>query len=326
MKCHCLAALIAVVGVVSLVPVGVAGQSRTADASGWSPSRTPWGDPDLQGTWTNTTTTPLQRPADLAEHQLLTNEERAERDEARDRSRETRRPGQTGSYNNFWLERGSLATRPSLIVDPQDGRLPSVTPAAQQRADALAARRDSASYPTTWDEPSVFERCITRGMPATMMPGFYNHNYQILQTPGYIVIVAEMIHDTRIIPVGDHPQLPPHLRQWLGDARGRWEGETLVVETTNFTDKVYERRPSNSVFGASAAMRVEERFTRVDADTIDYQFTVTDPTTFEVPWTASIPMTSMDTPLFEYACHEGNYAMANMLSGARENEMATATK
>ena len=329
MNRRCLAALISVMAVVLLVPVGVAGQTRTAVAGNWSPSRTPWGDPDLQGTWTNTTTTPLERPDDLGGRELLTDEERSSRDEAGLRAREQRgdtpRTGETGSYNNFWVERGIRLARTSLIVDPADGRLPSITPSAQQRADNLAALRDSPSYPTMWDEPSVFERCITRGMPATMMPGFYNHNYQILQTPGYIVILVEMIHDTRIIPLDDRPHLPTHLRQWLGDSRGRWEGETLVVETTNFTDKVYERRSSGSVYGASEAMRVEERFTRVDADTIDYQFTVTDPTTFEIPWTASIPMTSTDSPLFEYACHEGNYAMPNMLRGAREREMVTAT-
>ena len=168
----------------------------------------------------------------------------------------------------------------------------------------------------------MYERCLTRGMPATMMPGFYNHNYLILQAPNYVVIHAEMIHDTRIIPVDGGSPFPAGLRQWLGSSRGRWEGETLVVETTNFTDKVFERRPSNAVYGASAAMHVEERFTRVDAETIDYRFTVTDPTTFETSWTAAIPMTPLGTPVFGYACHEGNYGMENMLRGARENDWA----
>ena len=159
-----------------------------------------------------------------------------------------------------------------------------------------------------------------------MMPGFYNHNYQIMQTPDYVVIYAEMIHDVRIIPLDGRPHLPPHLRQWMGDSRGRWEGDSLVVETTNFTDKVYERRVSNTVFGAGRAMYLVERFRRVDADTIDYAITVTDPTTFTKPWTASIPMRTMEGPIFEYACHEGNYAMENMLRGARARERAEGDK
>ena len=152
------------------------------------------------------------------------------------------------------------------------------------------------------------------------MPGFYNHNYQILQTPNYVVINVEMIHDTRIIPLDGRPHLPAHLRQWMGDSRGHWDGDTLVVETTNFTDKVYERRVSNTVFGAGKAMNFVERFTRVDADTLDYRFTLTDPTTFAKPWTAVIPMNAMSAPIHEYACHEGNYSMENMLRGARTKE------
>ena len=313
-----LAGLIVLVGAALIMPQGATGQT---------PGRTPWGDPDLQGTWTNTTETRLQRPDDLATDQVLTAEERAARDQARVARHEAPpREGSPGNYNYFWLERGQSTSRPSLIVDPPDGRLPALTPAAHALADALRVTRDSPSYPTTWEEPSVFERCITRGMPATMMPGFYNHNYQILQAPGYVAIVAEMIHDARIIPLDDRPHLPEHVRQWMGDSRGRWEGDTLVVETTNFTDKVTERRRSNAVFGASEAMYVVERFTRVDEDALDYRFTVTDPTTFAAPWTAWIPMTSMDVPLFEYACHEGNYAMPNMLRGARLQETAMATR
>ena len=294
--------------------------------------RTAWGDPDLQGLWTNATTTPLQRPAELAGRELLTDEERAELDAARAKTEERAcatelvvlqqapPPTSTGSYNSFWLEQGTRTLQTSLIVEPADGRLPGVTPRAQQRADDLVATRASTSYPTSWVEPSVFERCITRGLPATMMPGFYNHNYQILQTPGYVVIQAEMIHDTRVVPLDGRPHLPPHLRQWMGDSRGWWEGDTLVVETTNFTDKVYERRVSHTVFGANQPMRLVERFTRLDDDTLDYRFTVTDPTTFTESWTASIPMTAIDHPILEYACHEGNYSMENMLRGARAQE------
>ena len=300
--------------------------------AGAQPHVTPWGDPDLQGAWTNATTTPLQRPAELAQRDSFTEEERAELDAERARTEQRAcatelvvlqtapPPTSTGSYNSFWLEQGTRTLQTSLIVDPPHGRLPDVTPWAQRQADDLLAVRASASYPARWEEPSVFERCITRGLPATMMPGFYNHNYQILQTPGYVVIYAEMIHDARIIPLDGRPQLNAEIRQWMGDSRGRWEGDTLVVETANFTGKVYERRVSNTVFGASREMRLVERFRRVDEDTLDYRLTVTDPRTFAAPWTAAIPMTTLDGPIIEYACHEGNYSMENMLRGARLQE------
>ena len=300
--------------------------------AGAQPHVTPWGDPDLQGAWTNATTTPLQRPAELAQRDSFTEEERAELDAERARTEQRAcatelvvlqtapPPTSTGSYNSFWLEQGTRTLQTSLIVDPPHGRLPDVTPWAQRQADDLLAVRASASYPARWEEPSVFERCITRGLPATMMPGFYNHNYQILQTPGYVVIYAEMIHDARIIPLDGRPQIDADIRQWMGDSRGRWEGDTLVVETANFTGKVYERRVSNTVFGASREMRLVERFRRVDEDTLDYRLTVTDPRTFAAPWTAAIPMTTLDGPIIEYACHEGNYSMENMLRGARRQE------
>ena len=296
------------------------------------PHVTPWGDPDLQGAWTNATTTPLQRPAELALRESFTEEERAELDAQRALTEQRAcatelvvlqtapPPTSTGSYNSFWLEQGTRTLQTSLIVDPPHGRLPELTPWAQRQADDLVAVRNSLSYPATWEEPSVFERCITRGLPASMMPGFYNHNYQILQTPDYVVIYAEMIHDARVIPLDGRQHVDASIRQWMGDSRGRWEGDTLVVETTNFTGKVYERRVSNTVFGASREMRVVERFRRVDGDTLDYRFTVTDPRTFAAPWTAAIPMTTLDGPIIEYACHEGNYSMENMLRGARNKE------
>ncbi len=300
--------------------------------AGAQPHVTPWGDPDLQGAWTNATTTPLQRPVELAQRGTFTEEERAELDAQRALTEQRAcatelvvlqhepPPTSTGSYNSFWLEQGTRTLQTSLIIEPADGRLPEVTPWARRQAEDLVAVRDSLSYPTTWEEPSVFERCITRGLPASMMPGFYNHNYRILQTPDHVVIYIEMIHDVRVIPLDGRPHVDPALRQWMGDSRGRWEGDTLVVETTNFTDKVYERRVSNTVFGASREMHLVERFRRVDADTLDYRFTVTDPQTFAAAWTAAIPMTTLEGPLIEYACHEGNYSMENMLRGARRKE------
>ena len=318
MNGRCLAAFFTVMAVVLLVPVGVAGQTQTAAADSWAPSRTPWGDPDLQGTWTNTTTTRLERPEDLAGKQVLTGEDLVERDrEVAERVNLDNRRGGTGAYNEFWAERGRLNARTSLIVDPPDGKLPPLRP-SEERRRAEARQRRSADGP---EDRNVYERCISRGLPGAMMPGFYNHNYQILQTPGYVVILVEMIHDARIIPLDGRPHVGQDIRQWLGDSRGRWEGTTLVIETTNFTNKVNGR--GVTAFGASENMHLVERFTRVADDTIDYQLTLDDPTEYARPWTAAIPMTALDGPLFEYACHEGNYSLPNMLSGQRAEEKAT---
>lgn len=231
----------------------------------------------------------------------------------------TARPGkgETGTYNDFWFDRGKKSNRTSLIVDPPDRKLPALTPEGRQRQEAIAQVRRSP--PSSPEDLSLFERCITRSLPGGMLPGFYNHNYQILQTPGYVVILVEMIHDVRIIPTDGRPHLEPRLQRWLGDSRGRWEGTTLVVETTNVMP-AYELRPSRTVFGGGEKMKVIERFTRVAADTIDYQFTVTDPDLFTKPWTASTPMSRIAGPIFEYACHEGNHSIENMLRGARQQE------
>ena len=309
-----LAALCTVIAVVVLVPVPASGQGQT-----------PWGDPDLQGTWTNTTTTPLQRPNDLEGKQVLTDEEYATRDrEVAERISFDRpaRKGDPGLYNNFWMERGRLNKQTSLVVDPPDGKLPALTPEEEQRqAEWVEAAKLSAGAGP--EDLNLYERCITRGLPGAMMPGFYNHNYQILQTPGYVVVLVEMIHDARLIPLDGRPHIDAGISQWLGDSRGRWEGNTLVVETTNFTD--IDQRDT-LVFGSRDTSRVIERFTRVDTDTLGYQVTVEDSTVFTRPWTASIPMTKLEGQLFEYACHEGNYAIANVLSGERAQEHAAATQ
>ena len=321
-------ALAVVMAVTGLWPVDAAGQNAAgpkARAAAKPPAlpRTPWGDPDLQGTWTNTTTTPLERLPEAQDKSDLTEGERAAL--ARqvavrlDQDRPPAKAGDVVPYNEFWYERGTLINRTSLIVDPPDGRLPPLTPAGQQRWDAvLAARARNAA--DSWLDRGAYDRCITRGMPGAMIPGFYNHNYQILQTPGYVAIVVEMIHDARIIPVDGRPHLPGTVRQWLGDSVGHWEGATLVVETTNLNDKVFEQRQAVTGFGMN--VRMIERFTRVDADTIDYRFTIDDPTVFTRPWTAAAPMSKTEGPLFEYACHEGNYAMTGILGGAREDERA----
>ena len=294
-------------------------------AAGSKAFRTPWGHPDLQGTWSNATTTPLERPAQFAGKERLTDEERQQIDvkaqQGALQSDRTPRKGDTGAYNSFWLDNGSALNQTSLIVDPPDGRLPPLTADAKRREEELEkARRLPAG---SWVDLNLFERCITRGMPGAMMPGFYNHNYQILQTPTYVAILVEM-SAYRIIPLDGRPHVSGTIRQWSGDSRGRWEGDTLVVETTNLIDGVHERRRSNTVFGGSGQMTLVERFTRVDKETLDYRFTVTDPATFTRPWTASIPMRTLDSPIFEYACHEGNHALPNILRGARMQEQEKA--
>ena len=288
--------------------------------------RTPWGHPDLQGIWSNTTTTPLQRPEELAGRTTLTDEERAERDAERERNADRPPPpGQTGAYNSFWFERGVTGEQTSLVVDPPTGLLPDLTPAAAARAAAIHAVRYSDRRDWTTDF-HLYDRCITRGLPGGMMPGFYNHNYNIMQTPDYVVLQVEMIHDSRIIPLDGRPHLDPSIQQWLGSSRGRWEGDTLVVETTNLSAKANEQRVdmANVVFGIGEHARIVERFTRVGDDSLDYRVTVIDPTTYQTEWTAAIPMVAIEGPLYEYACHEGNYALRNMLSGARADEAAAA--
>ncbi len=309
------------VAVVFVIPAPAAGQGTAAGA--WSAPQTAWGDPDLQGVWTNATTTPLERPDDLGDQVVLTGEEWAARNAVSGLS-DDRRPeieGDVGFYNDFWLEQGQLNERTSWIIDPPNGKLPALTPAEQAHVAALTeARSQSYLSPGTWTDLSAYDRCITRGMPGAMMPGFYNHNYHILQTPDYVALQVEMIHDTRIIPLDGRPHLKPSIRQWLGDARGRWEGTTLVVETTNVTHELRER--GLLVFAPGGDLRLVERFTRVAQDVIDYQFTVEDSSAFAGPWTASIPMRALEGNLFEYACHEGNYAIANILRGARIKEAA----
>ena len=300
-------------------------KSKAAASKTWTAPRTPDGHPDFQGIWSNATVTPLERPADLAGKAVLTSEEAAEfAEKTVERNNTDRRPprgtdADVGlAYNDFWYDRGTKAIkthRTSLVIDPPDGRIPALTAEAQSRAAARAEYR--RLHPADGPEDrGLSERCLnwaTAGPP--MLPSFYNNNYEIIQAPDTVVIFNEMIHDARIIPMDGRPHLSSTVRQWLGDSRGHWEGDTLVIETTNFTDKTAFR-------GSSPNMRLVEKFRRVDADTLLYEFTVDDPAAFTKPWTVQVPSVRTDGPIFEYACHEGNYAMADMLSSARAEEKA----
>jgi hypothetical protein len=320
--------LVVATAVVLLAPAPVVGQSNTrVAAKTWTAPRTADGQPDLQGLWTNATITPFERPNDLAGKEFFTKEEAAAFEKRvadnsnRDRRGQTAEADVAGAYNDFWFERGNKIVptrRTSLVVDPPNGRVPPLTPEAQK---AVAARAEISQRPPEGPEDmGLPERCLlwpTAGPP--MLPSGYNNNYQILQVPGYVVILTEMIHDVRIIPLDGRPHLPQHIRQWLGDPRGRWEGSTLVVDSTNFTDKTHFR-------GADQNLHLIERFTRVDPNTILYEFTVDDPTAFTKPWKAQAPLTKTAGPLYEYACHEGNYSMWNVLKGARAQEKTAKLK
>jgi hypothetical protein len=295
-------------------------------ASAETPLRAPDGHPDLQGVWRNATITPLERPSDLAGKQTLTPEEAAVYEkQVVDRNNVDHRTGKGESdvapgYNEFWYDRGTRVVgsrRTSLIVDPPDGMVPSLTPEAQKRVQETQAWMQE--HATDGPEGrSLPERCIlwrTAGPP--MLPGPYNNYFQILQTREYVVILSEMIHDARVIPLDGSPHLAGNIRQWTGDSRGHWERDTLVVDSTNFSGKY-------SLRGSDQNLHLVERFTRVSPDTLLYEFTVDDPTAFTKPWTVQIPVTKTKGPIFEYACQEGNYAMVDILAGARAADKKTA--
>ena len=313
---------IVLVGVVAAIALAAGTAPPAAAQDG---PRTAWGVPDLQGVWDFRTITPLQRPEQYGDREFLTREEAAVLEQgAVDRdlrlllaeARRTEAGGSVGAYNNFWMDRGTRTIgtrRTSLIVDPPNGRMPEMSEAGQARAAARRERR--AEHPAdSWLDRSTFDRCIlgfNTGPPMT--PGGYNQNMQVFQTEDTVVILNEMVHDSRIIPIDGTPRTG--IRSWTGESRGRWEGDTLVIETDNFTDKTRWR-------GSTENMTLVERLTRQDDDTLVYTFTVTDPDTWTQPWTAEIPMRRGEQPLYEYACHEGNYSMEGILAGARADERA----
>ena len=315
------ALMLAVVGLAA-IPVVAAAQEAP---------RTGWGEPDLQGVWDFRTLTPLQRPEDLGDKAFLTAEEAADREQAEiDRNlrlwergaRTTEAGGNVGAYNNFWMDRGTRVIetlRTSLIIDPPTGRLAELTEEGQARA-RINRGSFTVEFPESYTDLNSYDRCIqgfNAGPPIT--PGGYNQNVQIFQTPDHLVMLTEMVHTARIIPLDGQPHLDDRVQQWSGDSRGHWEGDTLVVETKNFAEKRAWR-------GSTDNMTLVERFRRRDADTLEYEYTVTDLDNWTAPWTVNLPMVKSELPVFEYACHEGNYAMPNILGGARALEREAASR
>ena len=321
----CLAAAFALLG------------ARALPAQQWTPPRTPDGHPDFQGVWANNTVTPLQRPKQWEGKTRLTEQEIAVLQRVAAKITENDGDAQfgdgfiqavlagiekpnsydpgTGNYNQFWVvERDWHDRRTSLITSPADGKIPPMTPEAQKRRTAEIEHRKAHAF----EDPEVFplgERCVNFGLPR--LQAGYNSYIQIVQTPGYVMIMSEMAHDARIVPLDGRPHLDERIRVWNGDARGRWEGDTLVVETTNFS-------PKSDFMGSHENLRLTERFTRASAQVLDYEFTVDDPTTWTAPWTAMIPLKLKSEAIYEYACHEGNDAMTDMLRGHRFEEREAA--
>ena len=326
-----------------ILPALVAALAMLAPATAFAQSaeapRTPWGDPDLGGVWDYWTFTPLQRPEDLADRDTLTDEEAAALAQelnaealARDLAAP---PGSPGGYSQaVWTDRAraTALTQTALIVDPPDGRIPPLTPEAEAREEARLAgdgqpvRIRVGGYGVAGpEERGVAERCLlgfSTGPP--MLPGGYNNNIQVFQTPDAVVLLLEMNHDVRVVPLDGRPELTDDIRQWMGSSRGRWEGDTLVVDTRNFTHRTASFSLTGLAFGSAEGLHLVERFTRVDGDTLLYEFTVNDPATFTRSFSGRLPMNRSDLPLYEYACHEGNYGMENLLRGARAEEREAA--
>jgi hypothetical protein len=297
----------------------VLGLTITHAQSPWTPPRTPDGQPDLQGIWTSPTLTAFERPAEFGDKAFLTAEEAAAWEAKAARADRPPAPGDPGNYNAVWFDSGTKVVktmRTSLVIDPSDGKVP-LKPEAEARRDFFLAHNADS-----WEYMSVWDRCITRGVPGGMFPAGYNNAYQIIQTPGYVTIVAEMIHDARVIPIDGRAHAPSNVRFWNGDSVGRWEGNTLVVDTTNFNGRSWTATSAATgrIRGIPQGVdaHVVERFTREDANTITYEVTIEDPAFFTKPWTVSLPMISDSSyRMFEYACHEGNAAVPNILSGGR---------
>ena len=292
---------------------------------------TPWGDPDLQGIWHSSGATPMERPDEYAGRETLSDEEVAQirgqtvaRNEqlSRAQAQRTQAGGNVGAYNNFWMERGSRSNRTSMLVDPADGRFPPLTPAGQK------ARISQPRGDDTWEDRHIWERCVTRGgMPNAMFPRSYNNNMQLFQTPGWVVMWIEQVHEVRVVPLDGRGAVSPNIGQWNGISRGHFEGDTLVVETTNLDHRVSALQPwsvFNSYNGSGEDMKLVERFTRTGPDSLEYEVEVNDPQMYTRPWTVAYPFSSLNDVMYEYACHEGNEGMIGILTGGRADDAADA--
>jgi hypothetical protein len=318
--------LLAVLGVASLLSgaaglVSISAQTTPSarSARAYTPPHTPWGDPDLQGIYTNSNeyATPLEQPKEFAGRRLqdLTSEEVARvRQQATKQAVAGLANGEVRGPDEWWLQILDLSKRnqPWLVVDPPDGRIPPLTPEAAQRLKGLRIRSSFVGGPFDGPEDlGMLERCISRSIPGSMIPVMYGNNYQIVQSPGYIVITYEIVHEARVIPLDGRPHVGRGFRAHMGDPRGRWDGDTLVVETTNFTGASAYRNANAETF------RVIERFTRVAPDRIEWTATLDDPKTWTRPWTIAMPLTADSNQIFPFECHEHNYGLRNILSAAR---------
>ena len=341
MRNHYLASVCVVIAIVMLMPRSVCAQSANP-----VPPQTAWGDPDLQGVWDYRTITPLQRPDEHGDREFLTEEEAAGLEqEVLDRNEtllnrtpertatsdqvDRREDGTPGFYNNFWLDRGTAPVetrRTSLVVDPPNGRLPSLTPRAERlstspEAERVQAVRRGDLPAATYEDLDAGDRCIQHakaGPPISV--GGYNNNVQVFQTPDHVAILNEQNHDVRVVLLDGRAHVGPTIRQWMGDSRGRWEGQTLVVETVHFNGK--HDQIGRPVLNSGENLTLVERFTRTDRETLIYEYTVTDPTIWTEPWTVEHPMKLNPDLIYEFACHEGNCGLYNILAGSRMEEAA----
>jgi len=311
------------IALVAAVP-GRAQQPAAPDraARPWTQPRTSWGDPDLDGVWTsdNNFSVPLERPAEVANKELLDGADLENALRARSKTiAAVADGGVVGAGPSHWYENlTARSRRSSLIIDPPDGRLPALTPEARRRAAAAADARRGRGPSDSWTDRSLWDRCITVGLPSVMFPTGYNNNVQILQAPGFVTVTHEMMHDSRVVPLDGRPHVSPGIRHYMGDSRGRWDGNTLVIDVTNF-------HPNTNYRGSGDSLHLIERYTRTGPNAMRYEVTIDDPRTFERPWTAVLDLESQG-PMYEYACHEGNRGLENILRAARLDERAAAAR
>jgi len=316
--------VVAAILTLALAPIHASAQPGISAESHFEADRTPWGHPDLQGVWDRRTITPLERPERYADQPFL-NADEIRAYERASAARGDGRPLDSGRSGISVHDPGDLdygstvlaSGQTSLVVDPASGRIPAYTNSSRDRMAARVRAEEGRGPADSWIDRSLTERCITWGVPQGMLPQAYNNNLHILQTPDTVMILNEMVHDIRIVPLDGRPHLPAKLRQWHGDPRGHWEGDTLVIESTNFSDKANFRRSGKN-------LHLVERFTRISEELLQYEFTVEDPTTWVRSWSVAFPMVMAEQPMYEFACHEGNYGLRNILGAARHLEKQAA--